>query len=384
MKQHKATIVLGICFFLLLNPMQLPSDILDTVKEHTGSAVRLGTDITKAPVNAVVKAARPKSPGNIFRPFREIGRRLGDGVDTAATLASRPEQELFRRVQQESKHLGRPGEFIFDVGTFSHRFYNELTNSGARGLANVLRQQNPFQLTAAPLAAAIRAARERHISSSKPLPNDVRKSLSGHFDKSTLDRAKYAVGSVEITLPNFIGQRAKYMGDDYAVVVDDIIVFNMPPSSFSASSFWWTHEVAHVDQYRDLGVERFAYRYLTDYRGIESEADAKARAVGRASGRAPVDRRRQLQMEHFVAQCVFENDPYPVNYLISSSSKIVAMDPVTGRSVQVGWVTPPRVPGSAWTYYTPNFWYAVDLQGNILTRNAFGQPVPVGYVIRIR
>lgn len=295
-----------------------------------------------------------------------------------------------------------------------------LAVSGGQALVDTLKGQNPLHMAAAPLAAAIRAARERHLPNARPLPDDVVNELRPFIDGATLARAKYAVGKVEITLPAFIGRGAHFMGNGFAVVVDDVIVFNEAPPTFAANPSWWGHEVTHVAQYGRWGVEAFAYKFVKDLGdAIEGEAKNVGSAVARsvsggtgglhlssgsmsvASGanrshalRTTLDAgaRPSHQAEVFVAQCSFPADPFPVSYLVTNFGKIIAVDLTTGTWMHIGFATPPRLSGVAWSYDTSTLDYAVMPGGEIMTpMPVLGQVgfqigsrmVQIGYVLRL-
>jgi len=385
---------------------------LDDIKDTVGDVAETGWRATTAPYKALENTAKvitgSEKPKAIFKPYKDLGRSAGNAVAGATNLSQTPQKELYKRINKyAAKYGGDVGEFIFDISTFSQKFYNELAVASGHSLANALRGQNPLQVTAAPLAGAIRAAREKHLARAKPIPQDVKQELNGFFSTAILNRAKYTVGKVDITLPNFIGNGAKFMGNDYAVVVDDIIVFNDTPPSFSESPFWWTHEVAHIDQYHRWGVESFAFRYIRDLgSSIEAEADQRAysktgnnKLIGAAALSASVgqlglhtnttsSRRHvgqqnvQPNSEFFVAQCFFPQDPMPIHYMITNTRKIIAVDAYSGNWLQVGWVTPPLAPNVAWTYQTQRFRYAVFNNGGICTANQFGQYIQIGHVVR--
>jgi hypothetical protein len=285
-------------------------------------------------------------------------------------------------------------------------FNDQLTKSGGYAVANILRQQNPLQLTAAPLAAGICAAHQRYSGSAHPIPDDVRAGLAPYFSADILARAKYTVGAVEITLPNFINNGSKLLGNDHAVVVDDIIVFSSNPPSFAADSWWWGHEMTHVRQYSQWGVDEFAWRYVRTFGNeVESEANAQgdivagagsgpqlanAPSVGafgslNASAAGSVRSSVPVQVsEYFVAQCFFQYQPYLAHYLITNTNRIIVVDPMSGRWQQVGWATPPRRPGVAWSFDTPNWAYAVMHDGAITTPTPpYGQLQQIGYAVRL-
>jgi hypothetical protein len=302
----------------------------------------------------------------------------------------------------------------YKIGTFTNRYYSDLANAGAQNINGILQGQNPFQLFAAPLAAAIRAAKERYSSSSMPLPDDVKNALRNYFSQSTLDRARYAIGNVEITLPNFIGKGAKFMGNDgYAVTVDNIIVFNTNPGSYYSNANWWAHEITHVQQYGQLGIETFSFNYARDFgRSIESEAVNNANRITNSNNNpsssfitvgsfdmSGVQSTINYQQypEFYIAQCIFPQDRFVAMYLVTNYGRIIAVNPVNGFWQHIGYSTPPLMPQVAWSYDLPSAqWkYAVGFDGNIYNPigpiyNNFGQVVnyvnwnPIGYVIRFQ
>src|SRR5690606_12369488 len=136
------------------------------------------------------------------------------------------------QVQNMAQQVGGdPAAFVVDLGLWGQNYYTQLGAASVNTVAGVLQGENPLKVFAAPLAGAIRAARERHLGNAMPLPDDVQAGLAAYIPASTISRAKYVVGRVEITLPNFIGKGQMFMGSDYAVVVDDIIVFSSTPPS---------------------------------------------------------------------------------------------------------------------------------------------------------
>lgn len=236
----------------------------------------------------------------------------------------------------------------------------------------------------------MRAARARHYTNSSPIPEDVKNALRGNFNESTLNRARYSIGTIEITLPNFIGQGAKFMGgDSYAVTVDDIIVFNTNPGSYINNANWWAHEMTHVQQYERMGVETFAFNYMRDAgNSLESEAVNNANRITNSSyasnssaltigtfdmSGASSNANYQQDPEYYVTQCIFPNDQFGVMYLITNYGRIIAVNPVDGQWMHIGYATPPRLPNVAWSYDLPraNWSYAVGLDGNIYN------PIPI-------
>ena len=247
--------------------------------------VKAAVEPVKVPTKSVYNTGRvlvgKAKVSEIYKPYTKAIAENGKLVPMAVKTINYPPKKMMRLMQGASSKIGgRTGEFIFDLGTFTNRYFPELGLALAHNVSDVASGKNPLQVIGSPLAGAIRAARERHIASAKPLPQSVKVALKGCFPQSILSRAKYAVGTVEITLPNFIGKVIKY-GDGYAVVVNDIIVFNQEPGNFSHNNaFWWIHELTHVQQYNDLGIESFSYSYMKDLgKSLEKKADANAARI---------------------------------------------------------------------------------------------------------
>ncbi|MFL5741135.1 MAG: hypothetical protein ACJ75B_13010 [Flavisolibacter sp.] len=374
----------------------------DDIKKTVGSVVNTGVNVVTAPTQTIINAGQSilgnQSSGSILQPWKDIGSNAGNAIIGGTRLASAPNDFMYQKARDFAQQAGGDaGSFIFDLGTFTSQFYNQLGVAGANNLGAILKGQNPLVISAAPLAAAIHAARESHYQNSKPIPDAIKQSLSGIFSQQVLSRARYAVGKVEITLPNFIGKGVKYNDDHYAVTVDDIIVFKVEPGITGFLS-WWAHEIRHTEQYMQWGVELFAYKYIKDL-GTSIEGDAESYEK-RVTGTSLTEFHTQARfadnwqsVEKYVAQCFFPQDPYPVNYMVTDQGKIIAVNTMDGSWMQVGWSAPPVFEGTSWSYQTPMFRYSVTPQGGIfldrLIYDQFGrlvsnQPLQVGHVVTLQ
>ncbi len=130
-------------------------------------------------------------------------------------------------------------------------------------------------------------SRHRLLASGvEPIPLHIRAELEPYFDFAVLDSVRFKVGDpVELNMAHTLMQNP----DVSAVTLIDVIVFRDAAEARDDVALW-AHELKHVEQYRQLGVDQFAARYARDYRALEAPAyqlqgqvrqALKARAVAR-------------------------------------------------------------------------------------------------------
>jgi hypothetical protein len=129
---------------------------------------------------------------------------------------------------------------------------------------------SPFGVEAvAPLLASWIAS-ERDAAKAQgvePIPPAIRAALAGYVPARILDRVRWREGASELSMP----QNMIRFGDATAVTLDDVIVFQQGTAALEDPRFW-AHELKHVMQFEEWGVEGFATRYLSDYQAVENEA----------------------------------------------------------------------------------------------------------------
>lgn len=78
----------------------------------------------------------------------------------------------------------------------------------------------------------------------------------------------------ELTLGNVL---TRWYLQEGAVVLQDVVVF----SSLQAAQGrrLWAHELTHVLQYQELGLEEFAHAYVANALAFERQAEDHAQAV---------------------------------------------------------------------------------------------------------
>ncbi|MBN8673982.1 MAG: hypothetical protein J0L56_07600 [Chitinophagales bacterium] len=365
--------------------------------KYVKRAVETGINIAKAPTETVIKTVEVvrgvSKPQEIFQPYKDIAKSAHAGemlqkIQPVVAFIAAPQEIMYQKAEAfVAKKLGRKGEFVFDLMTFSQRFYNQLAPTSTEALAVALKDENPFIVLGAPLATAIEVAVNKYKDVAQPLPDDVKTGLQNYFSAEVLNRARYTVGSVEITLPNAIGQTKKFMGDHYAVVVDNIIVFNAQPPTFKQASWWWGHEVMHVEQYgREGRVAKFAYDYLKDLGGsIEKEANEKGDLIFNdqvsvsTAGITFYPKNKIFKgsfsgQEMIKTQCIIENDTIPLSYVVTTKSRILAVSPLNGEYVHIGHAKQPRFAGVEWEFSTTHVTYHVLSNGTIMVRRPIRNP----------
>jgi hypothetical protein len=101
----------------------------------------------------------------------------------------------------------------------------------------------------------------------EPIPAAIRTALEGYVPKAVLDRVRWREGASELSLP----QNMIRFGHASAVTLDDVIVFEERSAALEDPKLW-AHELEHVMQFEEWGVEGFATRYLSDHAAVELEA----------------------------------------------------------------------------------------------------------------
>jgi hypothetical protein len=122
------------------------------------------------------------------------------------------------------------------------------------------------------------AAVERGV---EPIPSDVREVLAGYVAEEILDVARFRVDDTEVSMyPAFFR-----LGGTPAVTLDYVVIWESAEQAADPSL--WAHELYHVGQYRDWGIEGFAERYLADYEAVEHDAAEFRWQWMKATGRVP-------------------------------------------------------------------------------------------------
>lgn len=106
-------------------------------------------------------------------------------------------------------------------------------------------------------------------SSLQRIPLHIRAQLEPYYDIQVLDTARYKVGDDdgELSAASTMLQNP----DVNAVTLMDLIVFRNASDAENNVALW-AHELKHVQQYLQWGVQEFATRYTRDYNTVEKPA----------------------------------------------------------------------------------------------------------------
>lgn len=244
-------------------------DRLEDVKKIPNSIPHVPNPIQ--PQIDIITGTPPKQAFSDF--VKNNGNTIVTVVDKARTVSNTAEMPLSNAVQAVG---GKYGTIAYEILSGTQRYQREFVFSAADGAANILQGQDPLAALALPLAAAIRDARSKFYNESKPLPDKLIQLLAPVLPMPLLHRARYAKGELKIALPYIINSEKKMFENEptHAVTVDDIIVFsNVPGCETESDVVWWAHELHHVHQFSQWGVDQFAFNYLKHSGRVESEAN---------------------------------------------------------------------------------------------------------------
>lgn len=141
-----------------------------------------------------------------------------------------------------------------------------------------------YRIAAPALALWLTQARAEAASADiQPIPPHIREQLLRWYAPGVLDAAHYKVSDNG----QFNAATAMLQNPDVgAVTLIDIILFRDAQTAEQNIALW-AHELKHVQQFQEWGVEGFAQRYTQDFNAVEAPAyavQAEVRRVVREEG----------------------------------------------------------------------------------------------------
>lgn len=196
-------------------------------------------------------------------PLHAIRALTALGLLTLSGCIERPTEEMLRP----------PAELNRIIAAMGGRSAGEIASQARQGSQRLV--QRSARITAPVLAQAIRHGEaQASRAGSRQLPAPMKELLAPHFSQDILSSARWTVGRGRVDLGTIITEQ--FM-DEGAIALNRQIVFS---SERLTENVWmWAHELAHVEQYRRLGINGFAAAYIADWRAIEREATLRADEV---------------------------------------------------------------------------------------------------------
>lgn len=132
------------------------------------------------------------------------------------------------------------------------------------------------------LAALIRQSRDAAIGRGvQEMPATIRSAFNGYIPAAVLQDVRWRVDGETGLLALALFQS----GAIRAVTVDNVILF--ANSAEAANEKLWAHELHHVVQFRQWGIDEFAVRFIDDRRTIEHAAREFRWGWMKETGRVP-------------------------------------------------------------------------------------------------
>lgn len=203
-------------------------------------------------------------------PHIAIGALAALAFLSLSGCIERPEEEMLRP----------PAELERVLQALGGRSASDIASQARRGSQQLVRRS--ARLTAPVLAQAIRHGEAQAArAGGRPIPADMQKLLAPYFSREILESTRWTVGRGRVDLGTIITEQ--FM-DEGAIALNRQVVFS---SERLAENAWmWAHELAHVEQYRHMGINGFAAAYIADWRKIEREATRRADRVTAAIRKA--------------------------------------------------------------------------------------------------
>jgi Domain of unknown function (DUF4157) len=124
------------------------------------------------------------------------------------------------------------------------------------------------------LATAIRFSRGQALNRNpRPIPQPIKVELAKYFPGVILDKVRWTTAG-GITLD---GALKNWLNQEGAVTLGEVIVFSS--ETLTSNIELWAHELTHVLQYEQLGVETFAFQYIIGFQAMEQQATDNARRI---------------------------------------------------------------------------------------------------------
>jgi hypothetical protein len=117
----------------------------------------------------------------------------------------------------------------------------------------------------------------------REIPAEIRAAVAGYVPAAVLDRVRWRVDTSSYLS---VQQSLFRLGATPAFTLDDVVIFAAENDALEDPALW-VHELYHVMQYGDWGVDGFVERYLADYEAVEHDAAEYRWEWMKRTGRIP-------------------------------------------------------------------------------------------------
>jgi len=144
-----------------------------------------------------------------------------------------------------------------------------------------------LSVTAPLIATAIRESRQQAIDRGvSPIPPHIRATLQPCFPTAILDKARWTTaGGISLD-----GALTEWFNMEGAITLGEVIAFSDGMQAQDVEV--WSHELTHVTQYEQLGIDTFAFEYSSDFTVLEGQARDNASRTMASIAAAETDRAR--------------------------------------------------------------------------------------------
>jgi hypothetical protein len=122
------------------------------------------------------------------------------------------------------------------------------------------------------LAVAVRNAKAQALNGARPIPPQIRQILQPYVSADILNSVRVNINVGGLSLNSAV---MMLNHDVEAITLEDVVVFDND-QHVQTDYITWAHELTHVQQYRNRGVEAFANMYVTNSWVLENEAYSRA------------------------------------------------------------------------------------------------------------
>jgi hypothetical protein len=160
----------------------------------------------------------------------------------------------------------------------------------------------PIDQLARGLADYIRKERDRLLPLGRPLPAKDRTALGGFFEREFLDGVRVVVG-VQAREPAFLRELDRFGLQIPSVSLAEALTLDyLIASNETLRLVTLVHELIHAIQYRALGIDEFACRYVAEYLSFGYEQMPLERVATELAARFARGERFQAEAEvaHFL------------------------------------------------------------------------------------